>query len=124
MSKLIHCASGATYQVTNGGRKIRRLIHRNPIDPDAEVPRVALRGDGRWLSLQAPAEPVLGMRMILLLEPLGDGEVTTRMTSVVVGIEGESEDWESDLAEVSVDEAPFTLEDTDPFSGLVEVPNA
>lgn len=114
MSKLILCESGATYQVTNDGRKIRRLIHREPIDPNAEVPRVALRGDGRWLALQAPAEPVIGMRMILLLEPLGVGSVTTRMTSVVIGIQGETEEWESELEEVDTEFAPYTLDETDP----------
>lgn len=118
----IHTESGSVYQTTNDGRKIRRLVHRNPIDPEAEVPRVALRKDGYWLELQAPAEPVIGMRMILLLEPLGDGDVTTRMTSVVIGIRGESEEWESILEEVDVEFDPYTLDETDPIASAGGAP--
>lgn len=113
---LIHTESGSVYQTTNDGRRIRRLVHRKPIDPDAEVPRVALRKDGYWLDLLAPAEPVVGMRLILLLEPLGEGSVTTRMTSVVIGIQGESEEWESELEEVDTEFDPYTLDETDPVS--------
>lgn len=46
-----------------------------------------LRRDGEWIQLLVPVEPRIGEPMWLPLEPLGDGEVTVRMTTPVVSIE-------------------------------------
>ena len=84
--------SGAVYEFTKDGTRFRRLKNKLPIDPGAEVPRTDLRQDGKWLKLFTPAEPVVGFRMNLAVEPLDPPQfegatVTMRSTSVVVGIE-------------------------------------
>lgn len=80
--------SGAIYQFNKAGTKFRRLRKRNPVDPEAEVERAALRRDGQWLKLYQPVAPVVGRRLFLMVEPLADdASVTVRETSVVVGIE-------------------------------------
>ncbi|MBN1434271.1 hypothetical protein JW921_05880 [Candidatus Fermentibacterales bacterium] len=48
-----------------------------------------LRRDGEWLLLPAASRPAFGLPLVLVLEPLGDGPVTTRTTSPVVGIDGD-----------------------------------
>lgn len=84
--------SGAVYEFTKDRSKFRRLKNKLPIDPEAEVPRSTLRQDGKWLKLFKPAEPVVGFRMVLAVEPLDPPQfegagMTIRETSVVVGIE-------------------------------------
>jgi len=85
--------SGAVYEFTKDGSKYRRLTKRNPLDPEAEVERRDLRQDGTWLKLSQPVEPVVGMRMFLLVEPALEpvqfegASITVRETTVVVGIE-------------------------------------
>ena len=84
--------SGAVYEFTKDGSKFRRLRNKLDVDPEAEVPRVALRQDGRWLRLFTPVEPVVGQPMVLMVEPLDPPQfegatVTVRSTSVVVGVE-------------------------------------
>lgn len=80
--------SGAVYEFTKDGRKVRRLKNRNELDPDAEVPRANLRQDGKWLTLFKEVEPQVGYPMTLLVEPLNAEQVgmTLRQTSVVVGV--------------------------------------
>ena len=88
---IVHTESGACYQFTKDGGKFRRLRKRNEIDPEA-TERSVLRQDGSWLKLFRPAEPVVGLPMTLLVEPLDPpqfegAEVTVRTTTVVIGIE-------------------------------------
>ena len=88
---IVHTESGAAYQFTKDGSKVRRLRKRNPVDPEA-VERAELRQDGSWLTLFTPAEPIVGHPMSLMLEPLDPpqfegAQVTLRQTSVVIGIE-------------------------------------
>lgn len=79
--------SGTLYEFTKDGSKFRRLRKRNEVDPEA-VERSVLRQDGEWLKLFQPANPVVGVPMTLLVEPLADdGFVTVRMTTVVIGVE-------------------------------------
>ena len=83
--------SGAVYEFTKNGEKVRRLRKRNDIDPEA-VPRSELRQDGEWLQLHMKAEPEVGFPMILALKVLDPPQyeganVTIRQTSTVVGIE-------------------------------------
>ena len=84
--------SGAVYEFTKDGTKFRRLKNKLDRDPEAEVPRVDLRQDGKWLKLFKPVEPVVGHPMVLMVEPLDPPQfegatVTMRQTSVVVGVE-------------------------------------
>ena len=84
--------SGAVYEFTKDGTKFRRLRKRNDIDPLAEVERVELRQDGKWLKLLSEVEPKVGYPMTLMVEPLDPPQVegsvmTVRNTSVVIGIE-------------------------------------
>lgn len=46
-----------------------------------------LRRDGEWLNLWVECKPVIDQDMIMYLEPLGEGNVTTRHTTRVVSIE-------------------------------------
>lgn len=48
-----------------------------------------LRGDEDWLVIQQHRAIVVGIPMILTLEPLGEGFATVRRTSVVTDIEDE-----------------------------------
>jgi hypothetical protein len=84
--------SGAVYEFTKDGSKFRRLKNKLARDPEAEVPRVDLRQDGKWLTLFQPVEPVVGLPMTLFVEPLDPPQIegasiTVRHTSVVVGVE-------------------------------------
>ncbi len=88
----VYTESGAVYEITKNGAKFRRLKNRLEHDPEAEVPRVSLRQDGKWLKLFAAPEPVVGAPMTLLVEPLdppqfAGADVTVRTTTVVIGIE-------------------------------------
>lgn len=85
--------SGTVYEFTKDGSKMRRLVRRNDIDPEAPE-RSNLRQDGKWVGLMKPVEPEVGLPMTLLLEPLdppllpgSNPFATVRMTTVVVGIE-------------------------------------
>lgn len=68
--------SGTQYEIE--GSRVRRI----------EAPH-ALRRDDEWLDFTFMHDwmPVVGFRMILLLEPLGEGNVTIRTTTPVVSIE-------------------------------------
>lgn len=84
--------SGAVYEFTKDGTKFRRLKNKLDVDPRAEVPRVSLRQDGKWLKLFQPVTPVVGQHMVLAVEPLDPPQfegasITIRQTSVVVGVE-------------------------------------
>ncbi|QIG57968.1 hypothetical protein SEA_PAULODIABOLI_284 [Microbacterium phage PauloDiaboli] len=86
--------SGAVYEFTKDGMKFRRLKNKLPIDPEAEVPRVGLRQDGKWLKLFKPVEVSVGLSMTLLVEPLDPPQfegagLTVRSTSPVVGVEND-----------------------------------
>lgn len=89
----VHTASGTVYQFTKDGMKVRRLRHRNPVDPEAEE-RSELRQDGLWLHLYEPAIPVVGLPMVLAYEVLDPPQeegasVTIRTTTPVVAVEGD-----------------------------------
>lgn len=89
--RYVHTASGACYEFTKNGEKVRRLRKRNEIDPEA-VPRPEIRQDGEWLQLHLKADPEVGFPMVLALKvptppQFEDASVTIRQTSVVVGVE-------------------------------------
>lgn len=48
------------------------------------VSKEPLRRDGEWVKILKPARPVIDEPMVLFLEPLGQGEFTTRITTPVV----------------------------------------
>lgn len=58
---------------------------------DGRVCRVmsnhVLRRDGDWLRMRVLVTPVVGESMALYLEPLGDGDTTVRVTSLVTSVE-------------------------------------
>ncbi|UDL16495.1 hypothetical protein SEA_ZOOMAN_254 [Microbacterium phage Zooman] len=76
--------SGAVYEFTKDGEKVRRLRKRNDIDPEA-VPREEVDQDGKWLQLHMKVEASVGLPMVLALKL--EDSVTIRQSSVVVGIE-------------------------------------
>ncbi|URP22302.1 hypothetical protein SEA_BIG4_269 [Microbacterium phage Big4] len=76
--------SGAVYEFTKNGEKVRRLRKRNDIDPEA-VPREEVDQDGMWLQLHMKPEASVGLPMVLALKT--EDSVTIRQSSVVVGIE-------------------------------------
>lgn len=43
-----------------------------------------LRRDGEWVKMLKPVKPVIDEPMVLWLEPLGEGNVTMRLTTPVV----------------------------------------
>lgn len=75
--KKITTQSGTTYLLDKGDR-VKRLV-----TGDAEE----LRRDEDWLDLISEPRVVVGLPMILLLEPLGMGHMTRRNTSPVVNVE-------------------------------------
>lgn len=79
--------SGTVYEFTKAKDKVRRLTKRNEVDPEADWRRASLRQDGKWLKLYQDIDPVVGLPMYLMIEPLGDTDVTIRVSSPVIGIE-------------------------------------
>jgi hypothetical protein len=69
-------ATGSTYEFCPG--YVRRVEFAHD-----------LRRDGEWLLLLAASRPAFGVPLVLVLEPLGDGPVTTRTTSPVIGMDGD-----------------------------------
>lgn len=72
--------SGTIYEFE--GNKVRRAPEGNA---------AGMRRDEEWLSFTSPRVPTIGEDMFLLLEPLGEGNVTVRRTTPVVLIEGAPE---------------------------------
>lgn len=70
----IRTETGSLYEVVDD--KMRRVI------PGLEE----LRRDGDWLQVLSRTEPLIGQPMKFVLEPLGEGDVTFRVTSAVVAI--------------------------------------
>lgn len=65
--------SGSVYELRPG--RVRRVNADH-----------GLRRDGEWLELRGMAPLRIGEPMVLYLEPLGEGDVTERTTTPVVGI--------------------------------------
>jgi hypothetical protein len=76
MRKII-TKSGTTYLLDKGDR-VKRLVTGDAAE---------LRRDEDWIQLIAAPHITVGLPMILMLEPLGKGNVTRRTTSPVVSIE-------------------------------------
>lgn len=66
-----------SYEFTDDLLKVRRVAGG------------ALRRDNQWLKLQSVAAPLVGVGMVLILEPLGVGDTTVRMTNIVTDISEE-----------------------------------
>lgn len=71
--------SGTVYEFDLLGRKVRRV----PLDEYA-----SMRQDEQWLDFEFGYPPAVGSSVVLMLEPLGEGDVTVRRTTPVVSIEG------------------------------------
>ncbi|MGC3995171.1 MAG: hypothetical protein QM779_13830 [Propionicimonas sp.] len=83
----VETASGSCHEVDFDTLAYRRL--QLPVDPAEGVDRATLRRDGDELRLlQRPADPVIGKRWLLFLEPLDPAyDVTVRETTPVVAVE-------------------------------------
>lgn len=64
--------SGSVYEIEDG--RVRRLSVWT------------MRGDGDWVALLRPVRPEVGVSMLLMLEALGEGNLTVRRTSRVTEV--------------------------------------
>lgn len=72
----VHTETGSVYEFRNGRFEVRRIEHTHD-----------LRRDGEWIKVISSSPPEVGHSMELGLEPLGEGDVTFRITSRVIKIE-------------------------------------
>lgn len=68
--------TGSTYEFDMPGLKMRR-VNENWV----------LRRDQEWVKMLAKPQVVIGQEMVILLEPLGGGDMTTRITTRVTEID-------------------------------------
>lgn len=71
-------ASGTAYDFDAGRGRVRRV----PVPGEEH----AMRRDGEWLDVEPGTVPEVGFPLVMLLEPLGEGDVTQRTTSPVTGM--------------------------------------
>lgn len=72
--------SGTVYEFDLLDRKVRR-------DPDPNVPFNPMRRDYDWLDFEFGYPPAVGSGLVLILQPLGQGNATVRRTTPIVSIE-------------------------------------
>lgn len=75
MTLEVTTATGSMYELDPDNRRVRRVESTH-----------ALRRDGDWLHVQNDPNPEIGQPMVLFLEPLGEGTVTIRTTSLVTRV--------------------------------------
>lgn len=81
MTLKVWTASGSLYEFHEVDDQ---MLVRRTLGEDSE----ALRKDEEWLKVTVPFGIVGGMPMFLVLEPLGEGDLTSRTTSEVVEMKG------------------------------------
>lgn len=73
---IVTTESGTEYEFTPDHTRVRRLGGDT------------LRRDGDWLGVTLASPITLDQPIVMFLEPLGEGNVTIRTTSRVVGVNG------------------------------------
>jgi hypothetical protein len=75
----VHTETGSIYELDVANTKVRRVFHTEASSD--------LRRDEEWVQMLLWPEIKTGASMYLILEPLGEGNVTMRTTSYVVKVE-------------------------------------